>query len=56
MATKHKALHDELTTAFPPDVMQKWEDMVKTWNADPQAPNPYNEPVTSGFSDESLYS
>jgi|HubBroStandDraft_1064217.scaffolds.fasta_scaffold02537_6 hypothetical protein len=51
MAKKHAALHEELSATFPPEVVQKWEDMVTAWSANPKAPNPYTEPVTSAYSD-----
>jgi hypothetical protein len=51
MAKKHEALHEELSATFPQDVVQKWEDMVRVWNANSQAPNPYAEPITSMCSD-----
>jgi hypothetical protein len=45
MAREHKCRHAEFTTTFPAHTMQEWQDMVTAWNNDPQAPNPYTEPV-----------
>jgi hypothetical protein len=47
MAKTHEERHQELDATFPPDVVEKWEQMVESWNADSSAPDPYVEPVIS---------
>lgn len=49
MAKIQRERHQELDLTFPRDVVQKWEKMVTDWNANPQAPNPYVEPIISEF-------
>lgn len=45
MSKMQQERHEELDSTFPSSVVQKWEEMVSNWNADPMAPNPYVEPV-----------
>ena len=47
MAKTHEERHQELDATFPRDVVEKWEQMVESWNADSSAPDPYVEPVIS---------
>ncbi|KAI0059388.1 hypothetical protein BV25DRAFT_1785942, partial [Artomyces pyxidatus] len=35
---------NELNATFPPEVVEKWEEMVTAWDADSSQPNPYKEP------------
>ena len=50
-AFKMKAIQteifDQLSSMFTPETVAKWEVMVATWNSDPTAPNPYQEPRCS---------
>lgn len=50
MSRRQRERHEELDATFPRDVVRKWENMVAAWNANPSAPDPYVEPVTSKFS------
>jgi hypothetical protein len=43
MSAKQRTTFDQLSATFSPDAVQKWEEMVATWNADPKKPNPYTE-------------
>jgi hypothetical protein len=47
MSQRQQLNHDEFTNTFPSEIIQKWEKMVEDWHADPKAPNPYIEPITS---------
>ena len=47
MTTKQTETFNQLSTTFSPDVVEKWELMVTTWNANPKAQNPYAEPKCS---------
>ena len=44
MSETQQKNHDEYTATFKSEITQKWHDMVKTWNANRKAPNPYMEP------------
>ncbi|KAI0054927.1 hypothetical protein BV25DRAFT_1922257 [Artomyces pyxidatus] len=41
---KQKRGFDESTASFPPEVIEKWERMISTWERDRSKPNPYAEP------------
>ena len=43
MKMKHKLLHAEFSTDFPPDDIQRWTDAIVAWNQDPHNPNPYED-------------
>ncbi len=49
MYQKHKEFLDEFTTelaeADPPVSTDEWQAMIAAWEADPDAPDPYSEPV-----------
>ena len=46
-AVKWKAKHEEifqlLSATFATGVVGKWTSMVESWEANPSAPNPYEE-------------
>ena len=44
MKEKQMEIFDQLSATFSPEVIQKWEMMVATWNSNHKAPNPYQEP------------
>jgi hypothetical protein len=44
MSAKQKQIFDQLSATFSPEIVNKWEAMVAKWNANPKAPNPYQEP------------
>ncbi|KAH7904426.1 hypothetical protein BJ138DRAFT_1106840 [Hygrophoropsis aurantiaca] len=46
MEAKHQDLFEKLSATFPPALVTKWEESVTTWEANPKAPNPYEEPVS----------
>jgi hypothetical protein len=47
MSKRHQAIADQLSTTFPVETIKKWEEMVKKWEKDKMAPNPYAEPQCS---------
>jgi hypothetical protein len=47
MSAKHTDIFNKLSATFLLQTIQKWEEMVTTWNANPKAPNPYWEPKGS---------
>ena len=47
MSTKQKETFKQFSSTFPPEVLKKWEKMVELWEANPMAPNPYDEPDKS---------
>jgi len=47
MSKRHQAIADELSKTFSAETIKKWEEMVKTWDKDKSAPNPYAEPQCS---------
>jgi hypothetical protein len=49
MKAKHTDVFEKFSATFPPNVVEKWEKMVKKWEDNPKAPNPYNEPEKSEF-------
>ncbi|KAH7917878.1 hypothetical protein BV22DRAFT_1025551, partial [Leucogyrophana mollusca] len=46
MEAKHQDLFEKLTSTFAPALVAKWEESVTRWEADPKAPNPYEEPLS----------
>jgi hypothetical protein len=49
MRKKHQDLFAKFSDTFKPETVQKWEAMVKAWEADSTKPNPYEEPLNSMF-------
>ena len=49
MQEKHKVVFEQFSTTFSPQTLRQWTEMVEKWEADPKAPNPYEEPVDSEF-------
>ena len=47
MSQRHQSIADQLSKTFPPETIKKWEEMVKRWDKDKTAPNPYAEPHCS---------
>ena len=47
MSKKHTEVSDKFSETFPAEVIHKWIKMVETWEANPNAANPYNEPEKS---------
>ena len=45
MSQRQQENHEEFTATFPDGTTRKWEKMVKSWNVNRKAPNPYIEPV-----------
>ena len=45
MKATHKAAYQQLTSTFPAELIEKWENKVEKWENDPSAPNPYTEPA-----------
>ena len=44
MSTKQADIFSQLSAMFSMETINKWETLVENWNADPKAPNPYQEP------------
>jgi hypothetical protein len=44
MSKKQTEIFVQLSAAFSPETVKKWEDMVTAWNVNPKMPNPYQEP------------
>jgi hypothetical protein len=44
MSAKQTEVFNQLSATFSPETIKKWEAMVVAWEANPQAPNPYEEP------------
>lgn len=49
MSAKQKQIFDQLSAMFAPEIVNKWEMMVAEWNANPKAPNPYQEPKSCKY-------
>ena len=47
MQEKHKVVFEQFSTTFSPQTLRQWTEMVKKWEADPKAFNPYEEPIDS---------
>jgi hypothetical protein len=45
MSAKQEKIFNRLSATFDPEIVNKWEAMVVNWNANPKAPNPYQEPA-----------
>ena len=50
MSAKHAETFKKFSATFPPETVDKWLKMVECWEADPTAPNPYDEPERGKFS------
>ena len=50
MSAKHTVTFEKFSATFPPETVAKWLKMVERWEAEPTAPNPYDEPERSKFS------
>ena len=48
MSAKQADIFTQLSSTFPPETVEKWEDMVTAWNADSKMPNPYQEQKSHG--------
>jgi hypothetical protein len=44
MSVLQSDIFDQLSATFPPQTIQKWENMLLRWKSYPNAPNPYKEP------------
>lgn len=44
MSTKHVEIFEKFSATFPLETVARWVRMVERWEANPKAPNPYNEP------------
>jgi hypothetical protein len=47
MSAKQNDIFSQLSATFSSETISKWEALVANWNADPKAPNPYQEPKNS---------
>ncbi|KAI0688809.1 hypothetical protein C8Q76DRAFT_772031 [Earliella scabrosa] len=47
MAVKQRKIYEDYSANFTPAVLGQWESMVDAWNADPDQPDPYEEPTTA---------
>ncbi|KAM6489975.1 hypothetical protein JOM56_014554 [Amanita muscaria] len=54
MKIKHADIHQQFSGTFAPSTIKKWLAMVSDWEADPAAPNPYEEPVSDSISERTL--
>lgn len=56
MSAKHTETFEKFSATFPPETVAKWLKMVEHWEANPRAPNPYDEPESSKFSISNVFS
>lgn len=47
MAKRQEEIASKISKTFSDATIKKWDDMVKRWNRDKKAPNPYAEPQCS---------
>ena len=47
MKQKHREIFEKFSATFPAETVTRWKQMVEHWEADPKAPNLYNEPGKS---------
>lgn len=45
MSANQRAAFNKFNETFTEETVEKWDKMVSTWDADIQAPNPYEEPA-----------
>ena len=45
MRIRQEKAFEDYSATFAPSVVSEWEAMVEAWNADPDQPDPYEEPV-----------
>jgi len=44
MSKKQAEIYDQMTSTFPPQVIEEWTKAIEKWEDDPKASNPYEEP------------
>jgi hypothetical protein len=49
MNVKHKDAFGKFSSTFPSNTIEKWVHMVECWEANPKAPNLYEEPEKSMY-------
>ena len=49
MSSKHEEIFEKFSATFPLETIARWVQMVEHWEANPKAPNPYNEPVQGKY-------
>ena len=55
MSQKQQKNHVEFTATFLSGITWKWQQMVKDWNANPKASNPYIKPVVGKYCSLSIH-
>jgi hypothetical protein len=45
MSAKHQALFSKFNSGFSPHILEKWEEMVESWENDPSYRNPFEESI-----------
>lgn len=49
MSQKHRAAFNAFTATFSKDLVQEWTEMLAVWQADTNAPNPFEEKLLGKF-------
>lgn len=49
MHKKHQSAFESFNQTFTEETIEKWEEMVSTWDGDMNLPNPYEEPPAGMF-------
>jgi len=49
MSAKHEEIFEKFSATFPLETIARWVRMVERWEANPKAPNPYNEPAQGKY-------
>ena len=44
LSAKQTEVFNQFSATFSPATIKRWELMITTWEANPKAPNPYEEP------------
>jgi hypothetical protein len=44
LSAKQTEVFNQFSATFSPATIKKWELMITAWEANPKAPNPYEEP------------
>ena len=54
MSAKQTEVFNQLSATFSTQTIKKWEATVVAWEANPQAPNPYEEPESGELCSSAL--
>jgi hypothetical protein len=55
LSAKQTEVFNQFSATFSPATIKKWESMITAWEANPKAPNPYEETENGKYSFSTLH-